>query len=83
VAATVRLADGAGEVIFDEPQTGIAPGQACVVYQGARVLGGGWIKRAPLIADDVPPFDKHEPAVADDLDDAVPRRYMALGDVAE
>ena len=28
-----------------EPQFGIAPGQACVFYQGSRVLGGGWIER--------------------------------------
>jgi len=28
-----------------EPQFGIAPGQACVFYQGSRVLGGGWIQR--------------------------------------
>jgi tRNA-specific 2-thiouridylase len=25
------------------PYEGVAPGQACVVYQGNRVLGGGWI----------------------------------------
>jgi tRNA-uridine 2-sulfurtransferase len=25
------------------PYEGIAPGQACVVYDGDRVLGGGWI----------------------------------------
>ena len=25
---------------------GIAPGQACVFYQGSRVLGGGWIAAA-------------------------------------
>lgn len=25
------------------PQFGIAPGQACVFYDGDRVLGGGWI----------------------------------------
>lgn len=25
------------------PYEGIAPGQACVAYDGARVLGGGWI----------------------------------------
>lgn len=26
-----------------EPQKSISPGQACVVYDGTRVLGGGWI----------------------------------------
>jgi tRNA-specific 2-thiouridylase len=28
-----------------EPEFGIAPGQACVFYDGSRVLGGGWIRR--------------------------------------
>ena len=38
-------ADGAGfRVRFDEPQHGVAPGQACVLYEGDRVLGGGWIR---------------------------------------
>jgi tRNA-specific 2-thiouridylase len=31
------------EVKFDEPQFAVAPGQAAVVYDGTRVLGGGWI----------------------------------------
>lgn len=35
--------DGSARVELQEPQHGIAPGQACVVYQGDRVLGGGWI----------------------------------------
>ncbi len=29
---------------FDEPQFGVAPGQAVVCYEGNRVLGGGWIE---------------------------------------
>jgi tRNA-specific 2-thiouridylase len=33
------------EVEFSEPQAGVAPGQAAVVYSGERVLGGGWIDR--------------------------------------
>ncbi|MBF0194497.1 MAG: tRNA 2-thiouridine(34) synthase MnmA [Magnetococcales bacterium] len=28
---------------FDNPQKSITPGQACVLYDGDRVLGGGWI----------------------------------------
>jgi tRNA-specific 2-thiouridylase len=32
-----------GEVKLDAPYEGVAPGQACVMYEGARVLGGGWI----------------------------------------
>jgi tRNA-specific 2-thiouridylase len=30
-------------VRFDEPQFAVTPGQAAVVYEGDRVLGGGWI----------------------------------------
>ncbi len=32
-------------VLLDEPQAAIAPGQACVFYDGERLLGGGWICR--------------------------------------
>ena len=31
-------------VRFTEPQYGVAPGQAVVLYDGDRVLGGGWIR---------------------------------------
>ena len=31
-------------IIFDEPRHGVAPGQAVVLYDGERVLGGGWIE---------------------------------------
>lgn len=31
-------------VEFEEPQFAVAPGQAAVVYDGTRVLGGGWIR---------------------------------------
>lgn len=44
--ADVRPATGserAAEVVFDEPQRAISPGQAAVIYDGDRVLGGGWI----------------------------------------
>jgi tRNA-uridine 2-sulfurtransferase len=45
VSATVVdfLTDDA-ELEFDEPQSGIASGQAAVLYSGDRVIGGGWIK---------------------------------------
>lgn len=36
---------GDAEILLKEPQFGISPGQACVVYRGDRVLGGGWIQR--------------------------------------
>ncbi|MGK2911285.1 MAG: tRNA 2-thiouridine(34) synthase MnmA [Sphingobium sp.] len=32
-----------GRLIFDAPEFGVAPGQAAVLYDGERVLGGGWI----------------------------------------
>jgi tRNA-specific 2-thiouridylase len=32
------------EVIFQEPQAAVTPGQAVIFYQGDRVLGGGWIE---------------------------------------
>jgi tRNA-specific 2-thiouridylase len=35
--------DGA-TVEFDQPEYGVAPGQATVLYAGDRVLGGGWIR---------------------------------------
>ncbi len=37
--------DGSAVVIPDLPESGVAPGQACVFYEGSRVLGGGWIAR--------------------------------------
>jgi tRNA-specific 2-thiouridylase len=37
--------DGSVEVTFAEPQYGVSPGQACVAYDGDRLLGGGWIER--------------------------------------
>jgi tRNA-uridine 2-sulfurtransferase len=46
LAATLFL-DGAGggEAVLDAPALGVAPGQACVCYDGSRMLGGGWIRR--------------------------------------
>ena len=43
-----RAADAAGtlELAFDEPEHGIAPGQAVVVYADGIVLGGGTVVRA-------------------------------------
>jgi tRNA-specific 2-thiouridylase len=32
------------EVRFDEPVSAVTPGQAAVVYDGDRLLGGGWIE---------------------------------------
>ena len=42
--ATVELLPEARlQVRFNEPQFGVAPGQAVVCYDGERTLGGGWI----------------------------------------
>lgn len=35
--------NGTAEIHLLSPQYGISPGQAAVCYDGARVLGGGWI----------------------------------------
>jgi len=39
-------------LVFDSPEYGVAPGQAAVLYDGDRVLGGGWIAgtEAALVA---------------------------------
>jgi tRNA-specific 2-thiouridylase len=43
------LADCRARVELLAPQPGVAPGQACVCYRGTRLLGGGWIERAPAL----------------------------------
>ncbi len=44
-AKVTMLEDNKVKVIFDEPQSAITPGQACVFYDEAdqTLLGGGWI----------------------------------------
>ena len=39
-------AAGGATLTFDDPQFGVAAGQAAVLYDGTRLLGGGWIGRA-------------------------------------
>ena len=34
---------GEAEVLFEEPQRAVTPGQAAVVYREGQVVGGGWI----------------------------------------
>jgi tRNA-specific 2-thiouridylase len=44
--ARLLIRDGALAVVFDTPEEGVSPGQACVLYDAAqpnRVLGGGFI----------------------------------------
>jgi tRNA-specific 2-thiouridylase len=40
--------DGTAEIVLEDPQHGIAPGQAAVFYDGSRLIGGGWITGAAL-----------------------------------
>jgi tRNA-specific 2-thiouridylase len=37
--------DGEAELVLGAPAGAVAPGQAAVLYDGDRVLGGGWIRR--------------------------------------
>ena len=41
-------------VHFDRPEYGVAPGQAAVVYDGSRLLGGGWISETSSAVVDEP-----------------------------
>ena len=46
-AAKVTVLDGGLATIdLEGAQFGVAPGQACVIYQGDRLIGGGWIQSA-------------------------------------
>ncbi|HET8567816.1 MAG TPA: tRNA 2-thiouridine(34) synthase MnmA [Candidatus Limnocylindria bacterium] len=45
IGAEVRAADGAADLVLDEPAL-VAPGQAAVFYDGDEVVGGGVIARA-------------------------------------
>lgn len=48
--ATVGVRDGEAEVVFDEPQLAIAPGQGAAFYRGDDLLGGGWIHSSSAAA---------------------------------
>ncbi len=46
--ATVFVgADASAEVVFDEPQAAVTPGQGAAFYRGDLLLGGGWIESTP------------------------------------
>ncbi len=44
--ATITQEGDKMKVIFNEPVSGIAPGQAAVFYEGDDVVGGGWIMKS-------------------------------------
>ncbi len=46
VYATISpFGDGEALITLFTPDKAVTPGQACVMYDGTRVLGGGWIVR--------------------------------------
>jgi tRNA-specific 2-thiouridylase len=62
-ARVTLLPDGSAQVVFDDPQSAITPGQAVVFYDGPRVLGGGWIEAALASGGCEPPVRRPTPAV--------------------
>jgi len=47
VRSLARLAEASFDgrsLRFERPEFGVAPGQAAVIYEGERMLGGGWIE---------------------------------------
>lgn len=43
LSAPVQARIEGDRILFQRPEYGVAPGQAAVVYDGDRLLGGGWI----------------------------------------
>lgn len=43
VSCTIQVDGSTARIAFDDPTPGVTPGQAAVLYDGDRVLGGGWI----------------------------------------
>ncbi len=43
-------AEGEATLVLEAPAGAVAPGQAAVLYDGERVLGGGWIRRQATTA---------------------------------
>ena len=46
IKAKVKMDGSKASVFLEKTATGIAKGQACVFYDGDKVLGGGWIRGA-------------------------------------
>jgi tRNA-uridine 2-sulfurtransferase len=48
----IRISGDEIEIALDEPVSAITPGQSIALYDGERVLGGGFIERASNAAED-------------------------------
>ena len=46
-SSTVFVQGREAEVVFDEPQVSVTPGQGAALYRGDLLLGGGWIDSTP------------------------------------
>jgi tRNA-specific 2-thiouridylase len=53
-ATITALPDGRCQVVFDDPQRAITPGQATVFYRGDEVVGGGWIVKNNSVSSATP-----------------------------
>ncbi len=51
--ATVTLSGTRAEIVLDEPELAVAPGQGAAFYRGDRLLGGGWIASTSSGVEDV------------------------------
>jgi tRNA-uridine 2-sulfurtransferase len=55
---------GEAELVLQAPAGAVAPGQAAVLYDGERVLGGGWIRRPGLTHLRPPPISERRGGIA-------------------
>jgi tRNA-specific 2-thiouridylase len=45
VPARIEINGDSGKITLPSAYRAITPGQACVMYDGERMIGGGWITR--------------------------------------
>jgi tRNA-specific 2-thiouridylase len=54
LAPAVPAARNGDWISFSQPEYGVAPGQAAVLYSGTRLLGGGWIAETRSVSQSSP-----------------------------